>query len=62
MPPGQPMPSDGPFAEAKEHLAGFFLVECDSIERAAEHAARIPESVYGLVEVRPALAAGGLEP
>jgi hypothetical protein len=45
--------ADGPFAEVKEHLAGFFLVECASIERAMEHAGRIPEAAYGLVEVRP---------
>ena len=50
---GRTITSDGPFAEAKEHLAGFFLVECDSIERAVEHAARIPEATLGLVEVRP---------
>lgn len=45
--------SDGPYAEAKEVLAGFYLLECDSIERAVEHAERIPEAAYGLVEVRP---------
>jgi hypothetical protein len=39
---GRTVTSDGPFAEVKEHLAGFYLVECDSIERAVEHAARIP--------------------
>ena len=47
------MASDGPYAEAKEHLAGFFLVECDGIDRATEIAKRIPESNLGLVEVRP---------
>jgi hypothetical protein len=45
--------ADGPFAEVKEYLAGFFLIECASIERAMEHAGRIPEAAYGLVEVRP---------
>ena len=52
---GQAMTSDGPFAEVKEHLAGFFLIECESIGRALEHAARVPEAAYGLVEVRPVL-------
>ncbi|WP_203706895.1 YciI family protein [Asanoa iriomotensis] len=47
------LPSDGPFAESKEHLAGFYLVDCDSEERALEWAARIPEASLGLVEVRP---------
>ncbi|MDG4821725.1 YciI family protein [Asanoa sp. WMMD1127] len=47
------LPTDGPFAESKEHLAGFYLVDCPSEERAREWAAKIPESVLGLVEVRP---------
>ena len=58
---GETMTSDGPFAEAKEHLAGFFLVECESAERAVGYAARVPEAAYGLVEVRPVLDRGGLE-
>jgi len=49
---------DGPVAAAKEHLAGFFLVDCESPERAAEIGARIPEARYGLVEVRPTLRYG----
>ncbi len=50
---GRTVTSDGPFAEAKEHLAGFFLVDCASPDRAVEVAARIPEATLGLVEVRP---------
>jgi hypothetical protein len=46
---------DGPFAEVKEHLAGFFLIECESMERALEIAARVPEAPLGLVEVSPIL-------
>jgi hypothetical protein len=53
--------TDGPFAEVKEQLAGFFLLECDSLERAIEHAARVPEASLGLVEVRPVLDLKGLE-
>ena len=34
---GRTMTTDGPFAEVKEHLAGFFLLECENIERAVEH-------------------------
>jgi hypothetical protein len=52
--------TDGPFAEVKEHLAGFFLVDCGSVERAVEIAARIPEAAFGLVEVRPTLQLGDL--
>ncbi len=58
---GELMTTDGPFAEVKEHLAGFFLVECESMERAIEHAARVPEASLGLVEVRPVLDLRGLE-
>ena len=53
--------TDGPFAEAKEYLAGFLLIDCESIERAIEHAARIPEATLDLVEVRPVLAPHALE-
>jgi hypothetical protein len=52
---GQVVTSDGPFAEMKEHLAGFYLVDCEDIERAVALAARIPEAAHGLVEVRPTL-------
>ena len=58
---GRTITSDGPFAEVKEHLAGFYLVECDSIERAIEHAARVPDAAYSEVEVRPVLDLSGLE-
>jgi hypothetical protein len=58
---GRTMTSDGPFAEVKEHLAGFYLVECESIERAIEHAARVPDAACGEVEVRPILDLNGLE-
>ena len=51
--------TDGPFAEAKEALAGFYLVECDSLERAIEHAARLPEAQFSTVEVRPVLSMRG---
>ena len=58
---GTTLTSDGPFAEAKELLAGFFLLECESVERAVEVAARVPEATFGLVEVRPILNLGGME-
>ncbi len=51
--------TDGPFAETKEYLAGFFLVECASRERAVEIAERVPEAEFGLVEVRPVLTLSG---
>jgi hypothetical protein len=58
---GRTMTTDGPFAEVKEHLAGFFLLDCESRERAVEHAARVPEAALGLVEVRPVLELDGTE-
>jgi hypothetical protein len=58
---GQTFTSDGPFAEAKELLAGFFLLECESMRRAVEVAARMPEAEFGLVEVRPIMELGGME-
>jgi hypothetical protein len=48
-----PLPGDGPYAEAKEYLAGFYLVDCPTIEVAMEHAARVV--AYGRVEVRPSI-------
>lgn len=50
---GRTVASDGPYAEAKEHLAGFLLIECESMEEAIEYAARVPDATYGEVEVRP---------
>jgi hypothetical protein len=52
---------DGPFAESKEHLAGYYVVECESRERAVAIAARIPDARYNAVEVRALLDAGGQE-
>jgi hypothetical protein len=50
---GETMTTDGPFAETKEYLAGFYIVDCPTIDRAVEHAARLPEAAYTHVEVRP---------
>ncbi|HEX6234924.1 MAG TPA: YciI family protein [Jiangellaceae bacterium] len=50
---GITMTTDGPFAESKEHLAGFFLLDCADLDRAIEIASEVPEAQYGLVEVRP---------
>jgi hypothetical protein len=58
---GETIASDGPFAEAKELLAGFYLVECESTERAIEIAAKVPEAQLGLVEVRPTMDLSGFE-
>lgn len=44
--------TDGPFAEAKEQLAGYFVIDCENIERATEIAAADPNAHLGAVEVR----------
>ncbi len=49
------MISDGPFAEVKEHLAGFYLVEVSSFERAVQIGARVPDAELAEVELRPVL-------
>jgi hypothetical protein len=51
---GVAMATDGPFAEVKEHLAGFYVVDVASMDRVLEIVARIPEAAHGVVEVRPA--------
>jgi hypothetical protein len=51
--------TDGPFAETKEYLAGFFLIDAPDLDVALAWAARIPSAEYGSVEVRPAWGQGG---
>lgn len=50
---GRTLTTDGPFAEVKEYLAGFYLVDCGGLQRAVEIAAKAPDAAYGFVEVRP---------
>jgi hypothetical protein len=45
--------TDGPFAETKEQLGGFYLVEAATEEEAVKWAAKIPGAQVGIVEVRP---------
>ena len=48
-----PLVIDGPFAETKEQVAGFYLIEAEDLDAAAAWAARCPASGHGVVEVRP---------
>ena len=50
---GKPAVVDGPFAEAKEHIGGFFLIEADDLEEALGVAAKWPSARIGAIEVRP---------
>ena len=44
---------DGPFAETKEVLGGYYLLECENLDEAIAYAAKIPTADYGRIEVRP---------
>jgi hypothetical protein len=50
---GKRLTTDGPFAETKEQLGGFYLVEANNLDDAIEMAAKIPGARFGSVEVRP---------
>jgi hypothetical protein len=50
---GETVVTDGPFAETKEQLGGYYLVECDDLDAAIEIAARVPGAVVGSIEIRP---------
>jgi hypothetical protein len=50
---GERLLTDGPFAETKEHLLGFYLLEAGSLDVALDWAAKMPIMRYGTVEVRP---------
>ncbi|MEZ4502770.1 MAG: YciI family protein [Dehalococcoidia bacterium] len=50
--PPTPVVTDGPFAETKEQLGGFIIVECDSMDEALEFAAQVPCGPHGSIEVR----------
>jgi hypothetical protein len=50
---GDRLVTDGPYAEVKEALGGFFILECDSIDEACRLAAEIPAAEHGAIEVRP---------
>lgn len=50
---GETLTSDGPFAETKEQIGGYFIVDCTDLDEAIEVAAKIPGARHGSVEVRP---------
>jgi hypothetical protein len=53
---GKTVVTDGPFAETKEQLGGYYLIECDDLDAAIEIAARVPGAVNGSIEIRPIMA------
>jgi hypothetical protein len=58
---GAPAITDGPYAEAKEHLGGYLIVDCETPERAAEIAMRWPSARFSPLEVRPIMDTAGAE-
>ena len=52
---GKTMVTDGPFAETKEQLGGYYLVEAKDLDEAISIAARIPGAKHGSIEVRPVM-------
>jgi len=56
---GDRLVTDGPFAETKEQLGGYYLIEVDSLDDALDWAARIPSAKVGSIEVRPVMDTSG---
>ncbi|MBI3769253.1 MAG: YciI family protein [Deltaproteobacteria bacterium] len=56
---GKRLTTDGPFAETKEQLGGYYLVEAKDLDEAIAIAARIPSARVGSIEVRPVMAMNG---
>ena len=52
---GETLLTDGPFAETREQLAGYYLLECRDLDEAARWAAKIPDAANGAIEVRPVM-------
>ena len=52
---GETVTTDGPFAETKEQLGGFYMFECDNLDTAIDWASRIPHAATGTIEVRPVI-------
>ena len=55
---GETSLTDGPFAEAKEYLAGYYVIEAPDLDGALAWAAKVPNAKYGTVEVRPVMDVG----
>ena len=57
---GKSIVTDGPFAETREHLGGYFLIDAPNLDQAIRIAGRIPGARKGTVEIRPVLEISGL--
>ena len=50
---GSTITTDGPFAETREQLGGYYLVNCENLDEAIAYAAKIPGAAFGSIEIRP---------
>jgi hypothetical protein len=50
---GKAVTTDGPFAETKEQLGGYYVLDCKDLDEAIAYAAKIPSARFGSIEVRP---------
>jgi hypothetical protein len=50
---GKPLLSDGPFAETREQLGGYYLIDVPTLDEAVQWAAKVPSALFGSIEVRP---------
>jgi hypothetical protein len=57
---GKRIVTDGPFAETREQLGGFFLIDAKDLDEAIDIASRVPAGQYGTVEIRPLVEVQGL--
>jgi hypothetical protein len=52
---GERILTDGPFAETKEQVGGYYTIECEDLDAAIEWAAKMPSAAYGVTEIRPVM-------
>jgi hypothetical protein len=57
---GKRLVTDGPFAETREQLGGYFLIEAQDLDEALKIAERVPAAQHGTIEIRPVLELSGL--
>ena len=57
---GERVVTDGPFADTKEWLAGYYVLDCPDLDTATAQAAKIPAARHGAIEVRPVMAIPGM--
>jgi hypothetical protein len=57
---GKPIVTDGPFAETREQLGGYYVIDADNLDEAIRIATRVPPAFFGTIEIRPVMEIPGL--